>query len=123
VARVVAFSAIALVGCQSAVSEPTNPAKPSASVTPILAAPTIALKDLPAAAQNTTVYIKGTVGDRAPLLGGSAYELQDATGKVWVITKAPAPATGQELTLKGTLRYKSIPLNGKEHGGIYVEQN
>jgi uncharacterized protein YdeI (BOF family) len=121
-ARMIALAAIALVGCQRAVSEPANPTKPATAVTTIFAAPTIAIKELPTAAQNTTVYIKGVVGDRVPLLGGTAYQLQDVTGNVWVVSKTPAPATGQESTLKGIVRYKSIPVNGKEKGGIYIEQ-
>jgi hypothetical protein len=62
------------------------------------------------------------VGDHAPLLGGTVYELQDSTGKIWVLTKGQAPEKGQEVTVKGTLRYKSIPIAGKEQGSVYLEE-
>jgi hypothetical protein len=33
-----------------------------------------------------TVRLRGTVGDRAPLLNGQVYQLQDGTGEIWVLT-------------------------------------
>lgn len=82
----------------------------------------IAIRDVQAAGKDTIVTLKGTVGDQAPLLGGTAYELQDATGKIWVLTKEKAPEKGQETFVKGILRYKSIPIAGKDRGSVYVEQ-
>jgi hypothetical protein len=83
---------------------------------------TIAIQDVPSQGKDAIVTLKGTVGDRAPLLGGTVYELQDATGKIWVLTKGQAPEKGQEIIVKGTLRYKSIPIAGKEQGSVYIEQ-
>lgn len=71
---------------------------------------------------NTNVSLRGKVGDRAPLLGGTAYALQDATGSIWVVTKATAPKPGDTVTAQGILRYQSIQLNGQEQGQFYVEQ-
>ena len=71
---------------------------------------------------NSIVYLKGRVGDRAPLLGAVAYELRDATGSIWVLSKEAIANPGDEVTVKGKLQYQSIPLNGKEQGAAYVEQ-
>lgn len=70
--------------------------------------------------QNTTVYVRGTVGDRAPFLGTGAYQLQDETGKVWVLTDDILPQTGEEVTIKGQLEYQSIPVRQYELGELYL---
>lgn len=72
--------------------------------------------------QTSTVVLKGKVSNRIPLVGGTAYELQDSSGQVWVVTKDAAPNQGDEVMIKGVLRYQSIRFNGKEQGSLYVEQ-
>lgn len=104
---------LAIAGCG-------RPAISELGVSPPVSA--IAIRSIQAAGKDTIVTLKGTVGNRAPLLGGTAYELQDATGKIWVLTKGKAPGKGQETVVKGTLRYKSIPIAGKDQGSMYVEQ-
>ncbi|UBF26510.1 hypothetical protein K9N68_00405 [Kovacikia minuta CCNUW1] len=69
-----------------------------------------------------TLYLKGKVGRQAPLLSRTAYELQDATGSIWILTKQPVPQQGDEVVIKGKLRHQKIQLNGKEQGAVYVEQ-
>ncbi|MBD2038645.1 hypothetical protein H6F76_27200 [Leptolyngbya sp. FACHB-321] len=73
-------------------------------------------------AQTKSVQLKGRVSNHAPLLGKSAYELQDTTGSIWVIATEPIPGTGDEVVIQGKLLYQSIPLNGKEQGDSYIEQ-
>ncbi|MBM0743662.1 hypothetical protein JOY44_18915 [Phormidium sp. CLA17] len=72
--------------------------------------------------RNSVVTVKGVVGDRVPILDGTVYEVQDATGKIWILTKKQPPAPGQEAVITGNIRFKSIPLNGQEQGSVYVEQ-
>jgi hypothetical protein len=38
------------------------------------------------------------------LLGLSAYQVEDPTGKIWVISRNGAPAVGREVGLKGRIR-------------------
>jgi hypothetical protein len=71
---------------------------------------------------NSGVTIKGVVGDRVPILDGTVYQLQDSTGKIWVLTQKQPPNPGKEVVVTGILRFKSIPLNGQEQGSVYVEQ-
>ncbi len=97
-----------------------HPAVSESGASPAVA--TIAIREVQAKGKDAIVTLKGTVGDHAPLLGGTVYELQDATGKIWVLTKEQAPEKGQEIVVKGTLRYKSIPIAGKEQGSVYLEQ-
>lgn len=72
--------------------------------------------------QDSVVTMKGVVGDRVPILDGTVYELQDSTGKIWVVTKKQVPNSGEEVVVTGNLRFKSIPLNGQEQGSVYIEQ-
>lgn len=69
-----------------------------------------------------TVYLQGTVSDRAPLLSGHAYRLQDESGQIWVITTSELPNLGEERLIQGTVRYQSIPVSGQELGERFVEE-
>ena len=70
---------------------------------------------------NTTIYIQGKVEKTAPLIKKKAYQINDSTGKIWVITNQRNLGIGEQVILKGDIQYKSIPLDGKEYGEIYLE--
>lgn len=110
---------IALVGCgMPPVTDPnsgTTRLPPLAQTTSINRLENTSLKD-------KIVYLRGTVGDRVPLVDGTVYELQDSTGKVWILTKGQPPNSGEETLIKGIVRYKSILLDGRDQGSLYVEQ-
>ncbi|MDB9536645.1 hypothetical protein PN451_12550 [Dolichospermum planctonicum CS-1226] len=71
--------------------------------------------------QDTTIYIQGRVEKTAPLIKKKAYQISDSTGKIWVITNQRNLVIGEQVILKGNVKYKSIPLEGKEYGEIYLE--
>jgi hypothetical protein len=71
------------------------------------------------------VYLRGKVENRAPFVGNAAYQLQDGTGTIWVLTNQALPQLGDEVLLKGEVRYKSITLKelaGTDLGEVYVEE-
>ena len=70
----------------------------------------------------STVYLKGKVTSVALFVGSGAYELQDATGSIWVITTQTLPAKGDEVLIKSLVQYKSIPIGGKDLGEVYVQE-
>lgn len=70
----------------------------------------------------STVYLKGTVGTQAPFLGSGAYQLQDRTGSIWVVTDETLPTPGETLILKGQVKHQSIPIAGQDLGEVYVEE-
>jgi uncharacterized protein YdeI (BOF family) len=72
--------------------------------------------------KDAVVSLSGKVTTRAPLLGQQAYEIQDESGTIWVVTKDAAPAAGTEVQVRGKVRYQSILLAGKEQGSVYIEQ-
>ncbi|MCT7962134.1 hypothetical protein NG791_15795 [Laspinema sp. D1] len=69
-----------------------------------------------------TVYLKGTVENRAPFLQSGAYQLQDATGAIWVMTDSTLPNLGDRLVMKGQVTYQSIPIAGQELGEVYIKE-
>lgn len=71
---------------------------------------------------DATVSLRGTVGDRVPLVAGGVYLLQDETGEVWVLSSESLPDSGAQLQVSGTLRDRSIPINGVEYGDRYLEE-
>lgn len=71
---------------------------------------------------STQVYLQGKVIDQAPFLKAGAYQIQDATGKIWIVTNQTLPNVGDTIVIKGKLEFKSIPLGGQELGEVYVEE-
>ncbi|MCA1994065.1 MAG: hypothetical protein LDL41_18770 [Coleofasciculus sp. S288] len=69
-----------------------------------------------------TVYLQGQVSDRAPFLAAGAYQLEDATGTIWIITNQAVPEVGDQILLKGQVQFQSIPLGGQELGEVYVQE-
>jgi hypothetical protein len=71
---------------------------------------------------NSTVYLRGQVSDRVPLLDAQVYQLQDATGKIWVLTDQTTPKQGDAVYIKGTVKFESMPLEGQEFGEAYIQE-
>ena len=71
-------------------------------------------------AEETIIYLEGTVVDRAPFMGSGSYQLQDETGTVWVVTNGPLPQTGETVQITGKVTYQSIPIGGQEMGELYI---
>lgn len=72
--------------------------------------------------KDTTVYLQGKVANLIPLVEGQVYQLQDTSGTIWVLTTQTDLQPGNEVLLKGKVRYKSIPLAGKDFGEVYIEE-
>jgi hypothetical protein len=71
------------------------------------------------------VYLQGKVENRAPFVGNAAYQLQDTTGSIWILTKQALPQLGDEILVKGKVRYQSIKLKDladQDLGEVYVEE-
>jgi hypothetical protein len=49
------------------------------------------------------VVIAGNVVRSISLLGKGAYELDDGTGKLWVVSKTGVPRKGAQVAVKGTV--------------------
>ena len=73
--------------------------------------------------QDTIVYIQGQVEKQVTLVKQWAYQISDSTGKIWVITNQPNLKEGEQVVIKGKVRYKSIPLADQEFGEVYIEES
>jgi hypothetical protein len=67
------------------------------------------------------VVVAGRVVTIAPLIGRVAYEVQDATGTIWVLAPQ-APAANSEVKVHGTLRFESVKIENQETGEVYIQQ-
>ncbi|MBD2137148.1 hypothetical protein H6F32_06015 [Anabaena sp. FACHB-1237] len=72
--------------------------------------------------KDVTVYIQGKIEKVAPLIKQTAYQINDSTGKIWVITHQTNLKIGDQVVLKGQVQYQSIPIANQEYGEIYLEE-
>lgn len=96
---------VGLAGCE-----------PSMEITPIaqLSAQTDHLKQ--------SVLVEGVVRDRAPFLNNAAYQLQDESGEIWVLTSNSLPESGQAVTIKAKIKTKSIVISNQEVQEVYLQE-
>ncbi|WP_353932603.1 hypothetical protein WJM97_08455 [Okeanomitos corallinicola TIOX110] len=111
------FLVVGLWSCAS--NEPSNLNLPSLKI----GANVTKIQEIkPQEGKQTTVYIQGKVEKIAPLVKQQAYLIADATGKIWVVTNQTHLKMGQDVVIKGKVKYKSIPLAGQEYGEVYLEE-
>ncbi|MEO1004359.1 MAG: hypothetical protein AAFW67_00640 [Cyanobacteria bacterium J06638_38] len=67
-----------------------------------------------------TVYLTGKVVQIAPFVEHAAYQIEDATGKIWVVTTQVPPQVGESINLKGQIKYQSLPFAEQELGELYL---
>ena len=70
--------------------------------------------------ENNTIYITGEVIKVAPLLGNNAYQVQDDTGSIWVISTGNLPSVGQNIFIKSKIRTQSLSLINQELDELYL---
>lgn len=70
----------------------------------------------------SSVNVKGTVTQQAPFLKSGAYQIQDETGKIWIMRDLPLPNSGESLVIKGIVQSESIPIGKQEFGEVYLEE-
>ncbi len=66
------------------------------------------------------VYLTGKVTNLAPFVNNAAYQLQDDTGSVWVVTSQTPPKLNSNISIKGKIQYQSLPLAETELGDFYI---
>jgi hypothetical protein len=82
--------------------------------------PAISIKDIPQKKNDRIIYLKGKVIDRVPFIDSGSYQLQDATGTLWILTNKELPAIGAEIVIKGQIEYQPIPIGRQDLGEFYV---
>ncbi|MEO0834694.1 MAG: hypothetical protein AAFY16_01640 [Cyanobacteria bacterium J06642_3] len=67
-----------------------------------------------------TVSLTGKVVQVAPFVENAAYQIEDDTGKIWVVTTKAAPQPGAKIQIKGKIQYQSLPFAEQELGELYL---
>jgi hypothetical protein len=57
----------------------------------------------PSRYQNRTVEVTGRVVTSVGLLGTGGYQLEDDTGKIYVVSRSGVPSSGARVTVTGTV--------------------
>lgn len=72
---------------------------------------------------NAPVYVQGKVERKVPLLEKQMYQINDSTGKVWVLTNQKGWKVGEKVVVKAVPQYESIPMAGTDLGEVYLQEN
>jgi hypothetical protein len=70
--------------------------------------------------RNKEVGIVGTVTDSYGVLGQGAYEIDDGTGRLWVVTRRGVPSKGSRVGAKGRV-YTGFNFGGRSFGTVLEE--
>src|SRR5437867_11584617 len=74
----------------------------------------------PARYRNKEVGIVGRVTDSYGVLGNGAYEIDDGTGRLWVVTQRGVPSRGSQVGAKGKV-YTGFSFGGRSFGTVLQE--
>ena len=78
----------------------------------------------PLSFESKDVSVKGRVTNvfdpTSGLLGLSAYQVDDGTGKIWIISRTGAPSRGQQVDLKARVR-RDFKLGNDVFGAVLNE--
>jgi hypothetical protein len=70
--------------------------------------------------RNKEVGVVGTVTNSYGVLGSGAYEIDDGTGKLWVVTRRGVPSRGSRVGAKGRI-YTGFNFDGRNFGTVLEE--
>ena len=76
----------------------------------------------PSRYQNQQVGLIGTVTDSFGLLGNGIYELDDGTGRIWVITTRGVPPKGTRVGASGRV-HTGVSYGGRTYGTVLQEED
>ncbi|MDX6694658.1 MAG: hypothetical protein QOF02_2261 [Blastocatellia bacterium] len=76
----------------------------------------------PARYRNKEVGVAGTVTDSYGVLGNGAYEMDDGTGRLWIVTRRGVPARGARVGAKGRI-YTGFSFGGRSLGTVLEESD
>lgn len=67
-----------------------------------------------------TTRVAGVVRQQVPLVEQWLYQIEDASGSLWVLTPSPPPSVGSQVTLEAQIHYESVLMEGAEVGEHYA---
>ncbi len=69
---------------------------------------------------NEQISLRGKVINLAPFLTGGAYQLEDNSGKIWVITDTNLPKQGDEIKVKAQIKQENIVISEQNFSEYYL---
>ncbi|HAF15760.1 MAG TPA: hypothetical protein DHU55_01030 [Blastocatellia bacterium] len=72
--------------------------------------------------RNKEVAIVGNVTDSYGVLGNGAYEIDDGTGRLWVVTRRGVPSRGSRVGVSGHV-HNGFQFGGRSYGTVLEETN
>lgn len=78
------------------------------------------LKADPGRYHNKDITVAGMVTESYGALGAGAYEIDDGSGTLWVITRQGVPGRGARVGVKGRLQ-TGVSIGGRTFGTVLVE--
>ncbi|NJN31694.1 MAG: hypothetical protein HC824_15685 [Synechococcales cyanobacterium RM1_1_8] len=84
--------------------------------------PLARVEQLAKAGKTPKIYVKGEVVSLSPLLSGLAYEIEDATGSLWIQSQRRDVALGETLHVQGILRRRNTEVAGLKFSEVYLEE-
>jgi hypothetical protein len=72
--------------------------------------------------RNKEVGIVGNVTDSYGVIGNGAYEIDDGTGRIWVVTTRGVPSRGSKVGAKGKV-YTGFSYGGRSFGTVLQEMD
>ncbi|HLI86970.1 MAG TPA: hypothetical protein VKV17_23895 [Bryobacteraceae bacterium] len=76
----------------------------------------------PSRYQNRIVHVNGTVVTSVGLLGTGAYQIDDGTGKIFVVSRSGVPSSGARVTVTGSV-LSGAEVLGRPLGTAIKEQS
>jgi hypothetical protein len=76
----------------------------------------------PSRYHNKKVSIEGRVTDSYGVLGNGAYEIDDGTGRIWVVAERTVPAKGAHVEAKGRI-ITGFVFSGRNMGTVLQESD
>ncbi len=70
--------------------------------------------------RNKEVGIVGRVTDSYGVLGNGAYQIDDGTGRIWVVTTRGVPSRGSRIAAKGHV-HTGFSFGGRSYGTVIEE--
>ena len=76
----------------------------------------------PSRYQNKEVAVAGTVSNSYGALGQGAYQIDDGTGTLWIVTRRGVPSRGARIGAKGRV-YTGFSFAGRNFGTVLEESD
>lgn len=81
------------------------------------------IREDPQKYQDKQVTVRGKVIETfaLPFLHKGMYQIDDDTGKIWILSQDTVPFRGEEVTVNGTIK-SAITINDQTFGTVLVEK-